>query len=159
MAKNIGEALTEIRVSKSELDRLLTARRNSFTHRADEEVSPEEDYDALTKSIDKKMEDIRKLKIAVSKANLNKIVDTPEGTMPLAEAILLVGEYRSKLAMFQNLSEQFRDRRISFMSKDDVKTKQQKKMDFINNEIRNFEERKARLDNFIQAINWQVELK
>jgi len=107
----IGEALSKLKKEKGRLARLILLRKENVYVEQGKKTKfiPKE----LSKEIDQKVEDIRKLKIEIQKANLNTVVNGEN--ISLAEAIIKVKDIRSTLAHLSDLFEKkhsylFRDK-------------------------------------------------
>src|SRR3989344_1804003 len=101
----IGEALSLLKKEKSRLSRLISLRKeNVFVEKGKE---PQFSVKNLTEEINKKTEDIRKLKIKLQKTNQStKILDD---NLTLAEAIIRIDDIRKNIS---NLSELFEKRSL-----------------------------------------------
>jgi len=149
----IGEALNFLKKEKSRLARLISLRKSNVY--IEEGKKAEFDPVNLTKEINTKIEDIRKLKIKISKANLNAEVSGEK--ISLAEAIIKVGDIRSKIAQLSNLFERKRD--FWYSEKEPKHLIAQLNEAEIEEEIEKLENEKGKLDNKIQLTNWNAELE
>jgi hypothetical protein len=150
---NLGEALSSLKKEKSRLARLISLRKENVLIEKDKnsEFDPKE----ISKQIDKKIEDIRKLKINIQKANFSTKVAGED--ISLAEAIIKVNDIRSKIAQLSSL---FEKKHSSWcFDKDQKELVSQLKESDIEDEIEKLEGEKARLDNKIQMTNWSTALK
>ena len=108
----------------------------------------------ISKQIDNKTEEIRKLKIRIQKTNLSAIVNAEN--MILAEAIIKVNDMRGKIGDLSKLFERKRD--SCYLDKDQKEMVAQIDESVIEDEIENLENEKAKLDNAIQMTNWRAQL-
>ena len=102
---NLGEALSLLKKEKSRLARLISLRKNNVY--VEEGKKPEFDPKKLSEEINIKIEEIRKLKIKIAQTNLNAKISGEN--ISLAEAIIKVGDIRSKIAHLNSLFESKRD--------------------------------------------------
>ena len=148
---NLGEALSLLKKEKSKLVRLINLRKENVYF--EEGKKPEFDTKKLTNEIDSEIDNIRTLKIRILKTNLNtKLQGDP---ISLAEAIIKVGDIRSKLAKLSDLFERKRD---WFMEKETKKNIAQISESEIEDEIEKLEIEKGILDNKLQMTNWNTKL-
>lgn len=148
----LGEALSRLKKEKSRLARLISLRKDNIY--VEEGKKTKFDPKELSKEINKKIEDIRRLKIQIQKTNLNtKIIG--ENTL-LCEAIIEVNDMRSKLS---NLSDLFEKKR-SWLYRDKDEKNMITQLDEleIEDEIEKLEINKIQLDNKIQITNWTTKL-
>jgi Na+/phosphate symporter len=149
---NLGEALSLLKKEKSKLVRLISLRKeNIYT---EEGKTPEFNSKKLSQEIDSKIEDIRKLKIRIEKTNLNTKLSGDSIT--ISEAIIKVGDIRSKLASLSNLFE--RKRSSWYLEKDTKNLIAQISESEIEDEIEKLEIEKGILDNKLQMTNWNTKL-
>ncbi len=151
---NLGEALLELKGMKSELVRLMEARENSFAY---SEEPPAEKTAELSGQIAIQVQEIRKLKMRVERTNHSSVIDTPEGKMAIAEAIICVSDMRSELASLEKLRGKFREERDSWREQKPKKFQAGQKE--LLAQIRELEKQKVRMDSFLSSWNWKVELK
>jgi hypothetical protein len=90
--------------------------------------------------------------IASAKTNLNSEIS--EGEITLAEAIIKVGDIRSKIAQLSNLFE--RRRGLWYTEKETRNFLPQLQEAEIEKEIEKLEIEKVKLDNQIQMANWNT---
>jgi len=150
---NLGEALSLLKKEKSRLARLISLRKENVY--AEEGKKPNFDPKNLSKDIDKKIEEIRELKVKIQNTNLNTIIS--EENISLAEAIIKVNDIRSQIG---RLSELFEKERRSWLyrDKDEVKMVPQLSQTEIEKEIESLEIKKTKIDNKIQITNWNTQL-
>lgn len=148
----LGEALSLLKKEKSRLARLISLRKENVY--VEEGKKTEFDPKKLSEEIEKKIEDIRKLKIRIQKTNINSRLERENLT--LAEAIIKVGDIRSKLSHLSSLFERKRDR--WFFDKDTKTYIAQLDESEVEKEIERLETEKTALDNKIQVSNWNTEL-
>lgn len=148
----LGEALSRLKKEKSRLARLISLRKeNVYT---EEGKKTKFDPKELSKEIDNKLDDIRKLKIHIQKTNLNAKVDGED--ISLAEAIIKVNDLRSKLASLSSLFE--KRERYLFRDKDEKEMIAQLDELEVEDKIEKLEIEKVQLDNKIQMANWTTKL-
>ena len=148
----LGEALSKLKKEKSRLARLILLRKENVY--AEEGKKTKFDPKELSKEIDKKIEEIRKLKVKIQKTNLNATVNGED--ISLAEAIIKVNDLRSKLAKLSNLFEDKRSYR--YRDKDEKEIVAQLDELEIDDEMERLEIEKVQLDNKIQMTNWTTKL-
>ena len=148
----LGEALSKLKKEKSRLARLILLRKENVY--VEEGKKTKFDPKELGKEIDKKIEEIRKLKIKIQKTNLNTNVNGEN--VSLAEAIVKVNDLRSKLAKLSNLFEDKRSYR--YRDKDEKEIIAQLDELEIDDEMEKLEIEKVQLDNKIQMVNWTTKL-
>lgn len=149
---NIGESLSLLKKEKSTLARLISLRKDNIF--IEEGKKSEFNLKEIGQQIDKKINEIRKLKIRIQKTNLE--TDLIEDKISLAEAIVKVNDIRSKLAQLSNLFE--RKKSYWFSDKDQKELIPQLNEVEIEEEIEKLEIEKSKLDNKIQMTNWKTDL-
>jgi len=155
--QNLGEALTLIRIKKSEIARAYELRSQEFSD-SENEIEVKKKFQSNSEAINLKLEELRKLKTRIEKTNHETIIDTPDGKMTVSEAILLIGNYRSLLSDLQELRSKYK---VSDYSLSDKKVKYYFGLNpqELEKEIAVLEMKKARLDSFLQVWNWKTQLK
>lgn len=148
----LGETLSKLKKEKSRLARLILLRKENVYIK--EGKKTKFDLNKLSKEIDKKIEEIRKLKVKIQKTNLNTKV-TGEN-ISLAEAIIKINDLRSKLAHLSSLFE--KKEGYLFRDKDEKDMVAQLDELEIEDEIEKLEIEKTQLDNKIQITNWTTQL-
>ena len=149
---NLGEALGLLKKEKSRLARLISLRKDNVF--VEEGKKTEFDPKKLSEEINNKIEDIRKLKIRIQKTNISSKLD--KDNLTIAEAIIKIGDIRSKLS---NLSTLFDRRRDRWLFDKDTKTYITQLNESENEkEIERLEAEKTALDNKVQTANWNIEL-
>ena len=150
---NLGEALSLLKKERSRLSRLIELRKDHVY--LEEGKKSEFDIKKLSAEINEKIEKIRKLKIMIQRANLDTFLMGEK--MSLAEAIIKVGDIRSKIA---SLSAVFERKRSSWCYDKDTKNfVSQLDESEIEDEIEKLEVEKASLDNKIQITNWNTKIE
>lgn len=150
----MGEALSKLKKEKSRLARLILLRKQNVYIEGDKKSKF--DPKKLSEEIDKKIEDIRKLKIRIQKTNLSTIIDGEK--INLAEAIIKIGDLRSQIAHLENLFE--KEKESWYLSRDKKEKERTAQLDEleVENEMEQLEIEKVKLDNKIQITNWKIEL-
>lgn len=148
----LGEALSKLKKEKSRLARLILLRKENVY--VEEGKETKFDPKELSKEIDQKIDDIRKLKIQIQETNLKTQVSG--NSISLAEAIIKVNDLRSKIAKLSNLFENRRS--YLFREKDEKEVVAQLDETKIEDEIEKLEIEKVQLDNKIQITNWTTKL-
>ncbi|MBU3907330.1 MAG: DIP1984 family protein [Nanoarchaeota archaeon] len=152
MKMNIGEALSLLKKEKNRLVRLINLRKENVY--IEEGKKSEFDPKKLTEEINFKIDEIRKLKIKIAKTNLDSGISGEK--INLAEAIIKVGDIRSKIAQLNTLFER---KRSSWYSEKETKTLiSQLDESEIEDDIEKLENEKSNLDNRIQLANWNTKL-
>jgi len=150
----LGEALILLKKEKSRLAKLISLRKeNVYVEKGKKTPF---DPASLSIEIDKKIEEIRDLKIKIQKTNLEAKI--PEEDFSIAEAIILVGDIRSKIASLSNLFTERKDSFYRFRSKDEIEKIPQLDEKEIDKQMEELEDYKIKLDNQIQIANWRTEL-
>jgi len=149
---NLGEALSLLKKEKSRLARLISLKKENVY--IEEDKKPEFNIKKLSEDINKKIEDIRKLKIRIQKTNLNVLVEGED--ISLAEAIIKVNDIRSKICQLSNLFE--RKRSSWYAEKEQKNFIAQLDEAEVEDEVEKLEIQKTQLDNKIQMTNWNTEL-
>lgn len=148
----LGEALSLLKKEKSRLARLILLRKENIY--VEEGKQSKFDPKKLSDDIDKKIEDIRKLKIRIQKTNLNTILSGEK--INLAEAIIKINDSRSKIAHLSTLFE--KQRSYLFRDKEEKEMIPQLDEIEIEDKIEELEIEKVQLDNKIQIANWTTSL-
>lgn len=148
----IGEALSKLKKEKGKLSRFIQLRKQNVF--AEEGKKPKFDPNELTKNINAKIEEIRKLKISIQEANMKTKVIGED--IILAEAIIKVNDLRSELAQLSTLFEKKKD--IWYRNKDDKEMVAHVDEETVENLIEKLEVEKAQLDNKIQMTNWTAKI-
>ena len=148
----LGEALSKLKKEKSRLARSILLRKENVY--AEEGKKTKFDPKKLSEEIDKKIEDIRKLKIKIQETNLKTKIAGEDIT--LAEAIIKINDLRSKMAHLSNLFERKRD--YLYRDKDEKEMTAQLDELEIEDEIEKLEIEKVQLDNKMQITNWTTKL-
>ncbi|MEK6833555.1 MAG: hypothetical protein AABY32_05915 [Nanoarchaeota archaeon] len=149
---NIGEALSLLKKEKNRLVRLINLRKENVY--IEEGKKPEFDLKKLTEEINFKIDEIRELKIKIAKTNLASGISGEK--INLAEAIIKVGDIRSKIAQLSSLFER---KKSSWYSERETKVLiSQLNESEIEDEIEKLEGEKSNLDNKIQLANWNTKL-
>lgn len=150
MAGNIklGEALSALKKEKSGLARLILLRKENIYIEKGKQTKF--DLKKLSEEINKKIDDIRKLKIKIQNTNLNTYVLGENIT--LAEAILKVNDMRSKISHLSRLFE--KEKYSFFRDKEEKEIVSQLDELEVEDDIERSEIEKVQLDNKIQITNW-----
>ena len=152
MFMKLGEALSKLKKERSRLARLVLLRKENVY--VEKGKKTKFDPKKLSKDIDEKVEEIRKLKIKIQNTNLGTNIKGE--SISLAEAIIKVNDLRSKLAHLTSLFE--KERKYIFREKDGKETVAQVDELKIEDEIIKVEIEKVQLDNKIQIANWTTSL-
>lgn len=151
----LGEALAQLKKERSRLARLISLRKeNVYVEKGKQSpFNPEQ----IGRDISNKINQIRELKIRIQKTNLKTLLH--EEKISLAEAIILIGDIRSKISHLSNLfTEKKEYYSFRLRSKDDIEKIAQLDESDIEKEIESLESEKIRIDNLIQIANWETEL-
>ena len=148
----LGEALSALKKEQSRLARLTLLRKENMYREKGKQTkfNPAK----LSEQVDKKLEEIRKLKIKIQKTNLN--TNVAGENLTLAEAIIKLNDIRSNIANLSTLFEKKRD--ILFRDKDEIEKIAQLDELKIEDKIEKLEIEKVQLDNKIQITNWTTKL-
>ena len=150
----IGEALAQLKKEKSRLARLISLRKDNIY--VEKGKKTPFDPKTLGEKISDKIENIRKLKVRIQRANLNTAL--AEKGLSLTEAILQVNDIRSKIAHLSNLFAEKREYSFKWRAKDEIEKIAQLDELEIEKEMEELEAEKTSLDNAIQIANWKTEL-
>ena len=147
----LGEALSNLKKERTRLARLITLRKeNVFVEKGKQTVfSPKQ----LSEEIDKKTNEIRILKLQIQTTNLQTKLKLEN--MSLAEALLKINDIRNKI---EKLSSLFERKRELWSREEEKELVPQLDENKIEEEIKNLESEKVKLDNIIQMTNWNTEL-
>ena len=148
----LGEALSALKKEQSRLARLVLLRKENVYREKGKQTkfNPAK----LSEEIDKKLEEIRKLKIKIQKTNLN--TNIAGENIILAEAIIKINDLRNSIANLSSLFEKKRD--LFYRDKDEVEKIAQLDELKIEDKIEKLEIEKSQLDNKIQITNWTTKL-
>ena len=148
----LGAALQELKIMQSKLARLYVLRRETFNYLENKEI--EVDFNQISAEITELVEEIRVLKVNITKTNNNTLIEVDGRTISIQELILIIGDLRSDLSQLEYL----KPRGPVYLGGQAVEYIPQQKQDEIANLISNIEEKKAEMDKLLQAKNWAVEL-
>ncbi|MBD3253187.1 hypothetical protein GF386_05620 [Candidatus Pacearchaeota archaeon] len=148
----LGEALSRLKKEQSRLARLISLRKENIYVERGKQTNF--DPKKLSDEIDKKIDEIRVLKIKIQKTNLNTKIK--KDGICLAEAILKINDLRSKIARLSDLFE--KPRSYWYKEKEEKEMISQLDELKIEDEIESLEAEKTKLDNQIQITNWATEL-
>ncbi len=148
----IGEALSQLKKEKIRLTRLISLRRDNVYTEEGRKTSF--DPKKLSGEINKKIDDIRELKIKIQKTNLSTKVEGDN--IKLAEAIIKVSDLKNNI---EDLSKLFERKKSIWSSDKDEKIKVSQLDEVeVESEIERLESEKVKLDNKIQITNWKTDL-
>ena len=148
----LGEALSKLKKERSRLARMISLRKENIYCEDGKKTSFNPIL--LTKEINKKKEEIRKLKIKIQKTNL--ATDLQGENISLAEAIIKINDLRSNLCNMSNLFE--KKEYYIFREKEKKEMIAQLDEREIEDDIEKIEIEKNMLDNKIQLTNWTTKL-
>lgn len=155
----IGEALARTKLLKNKLVELQKLQRKTFF--VEEDKKKEADFEELERELLKVMDELRELKLRIQRANLNITVEWKDRSISLAEAILIIGDIRSRLAQLDEIGS---DSKFGVRSLFDRKTKdeveylpQKSRVELLELK-RRLEAEKTALDNLVQNTNWRAEI-
>jgi len=148
----LGEALSKLKKEKSRLARLILLRKQNVF--VEEGKSTKFDPNELSRDIDNKIDEIRKLKLKIQETNIRTTIAGTDLT--LAEAIIKVGDIRSRLSQLSVLFE--KKERFLYRDKDEKELAAQVDELEVEDTIEKLEIEKAQLDNKIQMANWTTQL-
>ena len=151
----LGEALSKLKKEKSRLARLILLRKDNVY--VEEDKQTPFDPKKLSKEINQKINNIRKLKIQIQKTNLMTIVKGDD--ISLAEAIIKINDLRSKIASLSKVFDRKGDWHYSNREKEQKENISQLDEQEIEDEIEKLAITKVQLDNKIQMTNWTTELQ
>ncbi len=107
-------------------------------------------------NIERTEKELRHLKISVMKANLNEKLGS--GMSP-AEAILAIGDIRSRIAQMERAKKDPYKDRLLFRSDDKrIEYVSQVPLKELENKIKELEAKKIKLDAELQMANWKIEI-
>ena len=150
------EALALKKSLQNQLTQLISIRNSTFEYPEDEK--PEFDFQELTSRIKEKVNEITRLKLAVTKANMNS--NLPNG-YTLNEAIIELANIRSAIDQLQDLLQigksrfLFSERRRNTT---EIKTIKQTAPDKILKMIEEYDTKRRLFDAIIQEANHTTEI-
>lgn len=148
----LGEALSKLKIEKGTLARMLQHRRENLVVYEGEE--PSFDPKELTNDINKKLKEIRELKLGIQKANMENKISGQDKT--IAEALIEINDIRSELASLKTLF--YKRDRLFRREKDELKEIQLMDEKELEQEIQRLQSEKSKLDDQLQMTNWSLEL-
>ncbi len=150
----IGEALALIKAKKG----YIASQYELLNEQMHYEVGKKPDFDAheIIDNIEKTERELRQLKLSVAIANMEKKLDNE---MSLAEAIIYIGDLRSKIGQMSKAAKNPHRGRLYY----DV---DEKRIEYvpqihpkeIDNRVRELEAEKRKLDAELQKANWKLEV-
>jgi len=150
------EALALKKALQNQLTQLISIRNSTFEYPEDEK--PEFDFQELTSRIKEKVNEITRLKLAVTKANMNS--NLPNG-YTLNQAIIELANIRSTIDQLQDLLQigksrfLFSERRRNTT---EIKTIKQAAPDKILKMIEEYDTKRRLFDAIIQEANHTTEI-
>lgn len=150
----LGEALSLVKARKGYLASQYELLKEHMFH----EVGKKPEFAAaeILGNIEKTEKELRNLKISVMKANLNEKL---ESGMSPAEAILAIGDMRSRLAQMERAKKDPYKDRLLFRSDDKrIEYVPQVPLKELEDKIKELEARKIKLDAELQMANWKIEI-
>lgn len=148
----LGEALSRLKKEQSRLARLILLRKESVYKEKGKKTKI--DPKKLSVEIEKKTEEIRKLKIKIQNTNLNTKVAGEN--LVLAEAIIKINDIRAEIEKLGNLFDKKRD--FLYREKDEIEKVPLLDELEIEDKIEKLQIEKTQLDNKIQMTNWTTVL-
>ena len=149
----LGEALTELKREQNKLSRLILLRKD---HIYREEGTPTKfDPQHLSTEINKKVNEIRDLKLRIQHTNIATKISGEKIT--LAEAIIKMSDVRNEIKNLTGLFE--RRNEYLFREKDERKRITAIDERIVEKEIEKLENERTQLDNKIQVTNWTTLLQ
>jgi hypothetical protein len=150
------EALALKKALQNQLAQLISLRNSTFEYPEDEK--PEFDFEALTKRIKEKVNDVTRLKLDIMNANMN--TKLPNG-VTLYEAIIELANTRSAVDQLQDLIQV--GRRGLFLSDrrrntTEIRTVKQAAADEILKMVDSYDAKRRLLDATIQEANHTIEI-
>ncbi len=150
----IGEALALIKAKKGYLVSQYELLNEHMYYEAGR--SPDFKAEEIMENIEKAEEELRRLKLSVTKANMEKNL---ENDMSLAEAIIFVGDLRSKIAQMTKASKHpHRDRLFFDIEDKRIEYEPQIHPQEMEKKIQELEAKKTKLDAELQKANWKLEV-
>ena len=150
----LGEALSLVKAKRGYLASQYELLKEHMFYETGKK--PEFAAIEILDNIEKTEKELRGLKISIMKSNLGERL---ESGMSPAEAIIAIGDIRSKIAQMERTKKDpykdklfFRadDKRIEYASQIPLKE--------IENKIKELDARKIKLDSELQMANWRIEV-
>ncbi|MBI4171047.1 MAG: hypothetical protein HY514_05080 [Candidatus Aenigmarchaeota archaeon] len=150
----VGEALSLLKAKRSYLASQFELLKDQMFYEAGKK--PDFSVSEILENIAKTESEIRQLKLSIMKTNVEEKL---ENGLTLAEAIISIGDLRSKMAQLEIIRKNPYKDRLFFRADD-------KRIDYIpqiplqdiEKKIRELESKKNKLDAELQKANWSIEI-
>lgn len=150
----LGEALSLIKAKKGYLANQYELLKEHMFYEAGKK--PEFSVAEILDNLEKAEKELLSLKISIMKANLNERLES--GISP-AEAILAIGDIRSRIAQMDRAKKDPYKDRLLFRSDDKrIEYVPQVPLKELEDIIKELESRKIRLDAELQMANWKIDI-
>ncbi len=150
----IGEALALIKAKKG----YIASQYELLNEQMYYEAGKKPDFEAhsIIENVEKAEKELRELKLAVTRANMDKKL---ENGVSLAEAIILIGDIRGKIAhMSKSVKNPHRGRLYYDVDEKRIEYVAQIHPKEIDDSVRELEAEKRKLDAELQKANWKLEI-
>lgn len=149
----LGEALSLVKAKRGYLASQYELLKEHMFYESGKK--PEFNVAEILDNIEKTEKELRNLKISVMKANLNEKL---ESGMNPAEAILAIGDMRSRIAQMERAKKDPYKDRLLFRSDDKrIEYVSQVPLKELENKIKELEAKKIKLDAELQMANWKID--
>lgn len=159
---NLSEALSELKILRTRIARLIEIRQKTIKH--DKDTVPEKTYLKLTEEIETLASTASKLKFKIAKANVETFVGLEKKDKTIQELIFEQGDVRSEISALQGILGLKGKKRWDVgvfeerYGKDD-NTAYQTNRFAVEDKIKELETKKRKLDSQIQAANWRTKIE
>ena len=150
----LGEALSLVKAKRGYLISQYELLKEHMFYEAGKK--PEFSAAEILENIERTEKELRNLKISIMRANLNEKL---ESGMSPAEAIITIGNIRSRIANIERSKKDPYKDRLLFRSDDKrIEYVSQVSPKELENKIKELEAEKLRLDSELQMANWKIEV-
>lgn len=150
----LGEALSLVKAKRGYLAGQYELLKEHMFHEAGKK--PEFVIAEILGNIERTEKELRDLKISVMRANLNEKL---ESGMSPAEAILVIGDIRSRLSQMHHAKKDPYKDRLLFRSDDKrIEYVSQVPLKDLESKIKELESKKIKLDSELQMVNWKIDV-
>ncbi|MBI2172953.1 MAG: hypothetical protein HYT73_01940 [Candidatus Aenigmarchaeota archaeon] len=150
----LGEALSLIKAKKGYMASQYELMKEHMFYETGKK--PEFAVADIFDNLEKAEKELRNLKISVMEANLSKKL---ENGMSPAEAIISIGDIRSRIAQMERAKKDPYKDRLLFRSDDKrIEYVSQVPLKELEDKIKALEARKIKLDAELQTANWNIDI-
>lgn len=150
----LGEALSLVKAKRGYLASQYELLKEHMFYESGKK--PEFNVAEILDNIERTEKELHHLKISVMKANLNEKL---ENGMSPAEAILAIGDMRSRIAQMERARKDPYKDRLLFRSDDKrIEYVSQVPLKDLENKVKELETKKIKLDSELQMANWKIDV-